>query len=142
MRSQQQTTSTDDIDQTVTAVCGGHPEIKAAYLFGSTARGERKPKSDVDVALLVSPEQGETFSQIPVISELEDALKRPADVVVLNRCSEIIKFHVRRDGRLLLDCDPDFRKSFEIRGRKSWEDFLYLHKRYVDVVLYGKPYGR
>ena len=28
-------------------------------------------------------------------------------------------------------------KKAEIRGRKSYEDFLYLHKRYVRKVLYG-----
>ncbi len=134
--------SADDIAQTVADICAGHPEIQAAFLFGSTVAGKRKPDSDIDVAVLVSPEHGESFSQIPIISELEDALNRPVDVVVLNRCGEIVKFHVRRDGRRVLDRDPGYRKSFEIRGRKMWEDWLYLHKRYVDVVLYGKKYGR
>lgn len=142
MRGPEKTLSSDDVGRTVADVCSGYPEIRAAFLFGSTAADKRKPESDIDVAVLVSPEHGETFSQIPIIAELEDALNRPVDVVVLNRCGEIVKFHVRRDGRLLLDRDPTFRKSFEIRGRKMWEDWLYRHKRYVDVVLYGKSYGR
>jgi hypothetical protein len=142
MADPDKTPSADGVAQTVADVCSGFPEIRAAFVFGSTATDKRKPDSDIDVAVLVSPEHGETFSQIPVISELEDELKRPVDVVVLNRCGEIVKFHVRRDGRLVLDRDPAFRKSFEIRGRKMWEDWLYLHKRYVDVVLYGKRYGR
>ncbi len=143
MADPDKTPSADHVAQTVADVCKGFPEIRAAFLFGSTATDKRKPDSDIDVAVLVAPEHEETFSQIPIISELEDELERPVDVVVLNRCGEIVKFHVRRDGWLVLDRDPGYRKSFEIRGRKMWEDWLYLHKRYVDVVLYGrKKYGR
>jgi hypothetical protein len=48
---------------------------------------------------------------------------------------------VRRSGRLVFDRMPVFRKKFEIQGRKSYEDFLYLHNRYVNAVLYGSRYG-
>ena len=35
-----------------------HPNIKKIYLFGSVARGEEKPGSDVDVAIIVKKQFG------------------------------------------------------------------------------------
>ncbi|MFW6084702.1 MAG: nucleotidyltransferase domain-containing protein, partial [Gemmatimonadota bacterium] len=36
----------------------GHPEIAAAYLYGSAARGTATPLSDVDVGLLFRGSDG------------------------------------------------------------------------------------
>ncbi len=60
------------------------------------------------------------------------------------------QFEVRRPGKLVFERDTGFRKKFEINGRKSYEDFLYFHKRYVNHVrnnmkyqeeIYGRDIG-
>ena len=48
-----------------------------------------------------------------------------------------MKYEVRHKGVLLYERSSEYRKQFEIKSRKFYEDFLYLHKKYIDKVLYG-----
>ena len=74
---------------------------------------------------------------------LEDVLGgRMVDLTVLNRAGELLKHEVRRTGRLICDRYPDRRKAFEILGRKRFEDFFYLHRRYVRTVLCEDRHGQ
>ena len=59
------------------------------------------------------------------------------DLVLLNRAGEVLKHQIRRCGRLIFERDSSKRKAFEISGRKLYEDFLYLHRNYVRMVLYA-----
>lgn len=113
----------------------------AAYIFGSVVKGKEKEPGDVDIAVLLERTYLQFFSIPSLISELEKALGRPVDLVVLNRAGEILKYEVRRSGKLIFDRSPDIRKRFEIQARKDYEDFLNLHKRYVGRVLYGGENG-
>jgi predicted nucleotidyltransferase len=117
-----------------------HKAILASYIFGSVAKGKKEP-GDIDIAVLLERTHLQSFSIPSLISELEKALGRPVDVVVLNRAGEILKYEVRRSGKLIFDRSPGMRKMSEIQGRKSYEDFLSLHKRYVRKVLYSGKNG-
>lgn len=128
------------ITQIVKSICLTYPQVIATYLFGSYAKAEAHSGSDVDLAILVR-EPSVDFPLLKFIVELEGALDYPVDVVVLNRAGELLKYHVRRDGRLLFDRDSRARKNFEIRSRKYFEDYQYLHNRYVNKVLYGDCRG-
>jgi predicted nucleotidyltransferase len=108
-----------------------YPAILAVYLFGSQSTGKAKPESDLDLAILLQPGQEKDFPLLELAVSLERTLGRRVDLVILNRAGELLKYQVRRYGRLLFERDPRLRKQFEIRGRKSFEDFLYLHRRYL-----------
>lgn len=127
-----------EICRIVSSVCSRYPAVMAAYIFGSTVKSGTKRNKDVDIAVLLNEPYSHSFSLLEFMSELENDLECPTDVVVLNRAGELIKYHVRRDGKLIFDRFPAFRKAFEIRSRKSYEDFLYLHNKYVKKVLYGE----
>ncbi len=126
-----------EIRSMIIAVCEEQPAITAAYLFGSVALGTAKASSDVDVALLLDERKSDSFSLLACITHLEDVLEGHVDVVILNSADELLKYEVRRSGKVIFDRSPQFRKTFEIRSRKAYEDFLYLHTRYVRKVLYG-----
>ncbi|MEW6669377.1 MAG: nucleotidyltransferase domain-containing protein [Thermodesulfobacteriota bacterium] len=117
-------------------LCRKQPAIVAAYLFGSVAAGRSKPSSDLDLAFLLSLPAADAFPLLSFISALEHLCRCPVDVVVLNRAGEVLKCQVRKSGRLIFERDPERRKVFQVRSRKSYEDFLYLHRRYVKAVLY------
>jgi hypothetical protein len=68
---------------------------------------------------------------------LEKQMGCNADVAVLNKADEVLKYEVRRQGKLVFERSEEYRKQFEVKSRKFYEDFLYLHKRYVKSVLYG-----
>jgi uncharacterized protein len=113
-----------------------YPAILSVYLFGSHSTGKAKPESDLDLAILLQPGQEDDFPVLELAVSLEKALGRRLDLVILNRAGELLKYEVRRHGRLLYDRDPGLRKQFEVRGRKSFEDFLYLHRRYISQALH------
>ena len=129
-----------DLVDTIVAVLIREPTVIAAYLFGSMAKESGGPDSDVDVAVLL--QEGETeFPQLEIMSTLEKKLGRRVELIVLNRATELLKHEIRKSGVLILERDREKRKQFEIRSRKHFEDFLYLHNRYVTNVLYKNIHG-
>jgi len=133
--------SKENLENMVSDICSRETAIMAAYVFGSVARGRPGPSSDLDVAVLLDERCLQEFSVPSFMSQIEKARGGRADVVVLNRADEIVKREVRCSGRLVFERDPQVRKRFEVSSRKSYEDFLYLHRRYVRKVLYGQKHG-
>jgi uncharacterized protein len=129
--------SFQDIQNTIVQYCMAHTVVMAAYVFGSVAAGKARATSDLDVALLLDPSQSSEFSVLEAITHFEQTLNVPVDVVILNTANEHLKYNVRRSGKLVFDRNPRFRKDFEILSRKMYEDFLYVHRKYVQKVLYS-----
>jgi predicted nucleotidyltransferase len=125
------------IKEKIASLCEAEPAIVAAYVFGSYSQGKGKKSSDLDVALLLSESKISGFSELDFITTLEKQMGCKADVVILNKANEVLKFEVRRQGVLIFERSGQYRKQFEVRSRKAYEDFLYLHNRYVNTVLYG-----
>lgn len=70
----------DDVVEVVRTVMPRHPEIRKVCLFGSFAREEQGPGSDVD--LLAVPEGRRTYAQdFSMREDLRNALGRDVDVV-------------------------------------------------------------
>ena len=66
--------------------------IKKAYLFGSHARGEENPESDVDIlAELDETKIIGMIEFIKIMDDLEDILKRKIDLVTTDGLSPHIK---------------------------------------------------
>ena len=108
--------------------------IAAAYLFGSVARGTAGPGSDVDVGILYSEEPPRTLKGLGLDLEggLEDLLKLPVQLVVLNRAPVDLVIRVLRDGKLLVDRDRSKRVRFEVESRfEFWdlEPYLKMYRR-------------
>ncbi len=114
------------------ALAGARPDIVAAYLFGSHARGAARDDSDVDVAILVRGEPTSTLEGLgmDVLTELERQLGCPVDLVVLNRAPTDLVHRVLRDGRLVLDRDRSARIAFEVRARNEYFDMRPILRRY------------
>lgn len=120
-----------EIEQSVRAFFQHDPEVLAVYLFGSFARGTAGPGSDVDVAVLLDREPEGEFPGVGLRleSDLELALRRPVQLIVLGRAPADLVHRILRDGRLLLDKDPSRRIAFEVRARNEYFDLQpYLHR--------------
>jgi predicted nucleotidyltransferase len=102
----------------------------AVYLFGSVARGEAGPTSDVDVGVLFSAEPAPTLEapQFSLEAEMERTLRRRVQVVALNRAPADLVHRVLRDGRLILDRAARIR--FEVRRRNEYFDLAPLRRAY------------
>jgi predicted nucleotidyltransferase len=104
----------------------------AVYLFGSVARGEAGPDSDVDVGVLFETAPPATLDapQFVLEAELERLLGRRVQVVALNRSASDLVHRVLRDGRLVLDCDRAARIRFEVRSRNEYFDMAPIRRLY------------
>ena len=100
--------------------------LVAAYLYGSFARGEASPGSDVDLGLLYRSSPAHALDSPPkrLEDELERELGRPVEVTVLNDAPPDLVHRVLRDGVILLDRDPSVRLSFEVRSQNEYFDLL------------------
>jgi len=108
--------------------------VAAAYLFGSVARGTSGAKSDVDVAVLLVADPPRTLEgyRFDLQADLEAALGRTVDLVVLNRAPPELVHRVLRDGKLIVDLDPSRRIRFEVKARNEYFDsrpFLLRYRR-------------
>ena len=84
-------------------------EILEAYLFGSHARGQARPDSDIDVAVYIDEEraeEGDWGYRAELATALMAALRADdVDIVVLNRAPVLLYHRVLRDGVRLISRD-------------------------------------
>ena len=121
--------------------------VVLAYLFGSVARGEEGPLSDVDVAVLFGRElsRGEAWNaMLRLGSGASYALGREADVVVLEIAPPTLRFAVIDEGVVLLKEDEDQRVEFEVRAISEYLDTQHIRdirRPYLYEYLRGGGVG-
>ncbi|MBD3408055.1 MAG: hypothetical protein GF411_18185 [Candidatus Lokiarchaeota archaeon] len=109
-----------------------------AYIFGSYARGEQHPRSDLDIGVYLK-EPVDNMSMVLMnliyeISKIVDGIE--IDVRILNKVSLEFLFKVITDGRLLFSIDDVKQIQFEKRIFFGYLDFkpaldtyyYYMHK--------------
>jgi predicted nucleotidyltransferase len=107
------------------------PRLCAAYLFGSRGRGTESKDSDVDVGIWLAATP-RTLAEHPLeyAGELEHALGRRVDLVVMNGAPSDLVHRILRDGKLLVDADRGARIAFEMKARNEYFDLLPTRARY------------
>lgn len=108
------------------------PEAIAVYLYGSQARGTARPDSDIDLGILLRRIPPPTLQGVArdIEGDVERALRRPVQAVVLNTAPADLVHRVLRDGRLLLDRDRSARIRFEVQSRNEYFDLAPLRRLY------------
>jgi predicted nucleotidyltransferase len=130
--------SLEQLIRALAPVFAAHPAIAGAYLFGSVARGEAGPESDLDVGLVYRQRGGADHTRIA--SELAAQLGRASgreaiDVVDLEAQGPIFCHRVLCEGRLLYVADAARRVDFESETIVRALDFRPTY----DLATQGKP---
>src|SRR5687768_3975963 len=118
--------------------------IDCAWLFGSVARGEAGPLSDVDVAVLLNakvPPEARMDIAAALVEKLESRCDR-VDLVLLDEASPEVQHSVIREGLLLVERDADRRVTFEVRAIQEYLDFQYLSAIYDRELIARAVEGR
>lgn len=113
----------DELISTIKGYLSQQEGLVAAYLFGSVAEGMNHRLSDVDVALLLSPQLDSTTAfdlRLKVMAALKHRCHRPVDVVILNDASPVFRFQVIQQGQVLLGRDSTARCLFEARTMSEY----------------------
>ena len=126
----------DEIVERVRTVLERRPEVLEGYLFGSVARGESQPHSDVDVAVYLEREPYTPYGyQADLTADLMAGLgMNEIDVVILNRAPPLLYHQVLRDGLRLLSRDPAATTTREGQALSRYFDWVPQQAK-IDVVL-------
>ena len=114
--------------QPATTVCETHPEVIAAWVFGSAASGWAREGSDLDVGILF-----EDTPDLDVLAKLRADLQTALrfddiDLVPLNRAGPILQFEAV-SGTALNCRDPELRAAFVSLVARQYEDELAFYQK-------------
>ena len=111
--------------QGIAAYLAKQTDVVAGYLFGSVARGQATPRSDVDIAVLLGPEldaQAMVERQLALMGALETFTEREVQVTILNRATPLLAYQVIREGVRLFERNTPARVAFEVAAMKRYFD--------------------
>ena len=118
-------------------LAGRYPEILAAYVFGSFVRGQTFGDLDVAVLLATSPADPLAF-ELTLEADMEKLVHIPVDMRVLNQAPQPFQYTVIREGKLILDRDPNRRAAFEGNVVKQYLDFSRFRRRSLREAAFAE----
>lgn len=101
-----------------------YPEVMIVYLFGSFARGEIKPLSDIDIAYLLDLKPREDYldRDLGLQSAISRALKTDeVDCYLLNKAPFPFQYEVIQTGKVIYCRDPLAKERYETSVRQTYE---------------------
>ena len=112
------------------------PQAWAVYAYGSFARGDEWPDSDIDLAVLMPPGQAMP-DRLGLMSNVAQRIGHDVDLADLRRTGLDLAMEVIRDGRPLWVRQPDATLQWEVQQMADYADFqprraailrAYLHE--------------
>ena len=110
------------------------PDVLAVILFGSHARGEPGPTSDVDVCLVLVPgaDPDRAFEKKLTYSGAFDV-----DLALFHELPLHVRSRVLKEGRVLFVRDEDALYELAVRTARAFDDFRHIYRQYLDAVARG-----
>jgi predicted nucleotidyltransferase len=95
-----------------------------AYIFGGLATENKRPLSDVDIAVYLDSCTDQAEVKLDIIGSLSDALKTDEiDLVILNNAPISLVGRILKKKRLIADKEPYLRHRFESLALREFFDF-------------------
>ena len=104
------------------------PQVKFAYVFGSRARGDAGPLSDIDIAVFLDDSISIFHDRLCLMESLARELGAECfDLVTLNDAPVVLRFEVVRSGQVVKE-DRKRRILFESRTLSEYLDTEHLRR--------------
>jgi uncharacterized protein YutE (UPF0331/DUF86 family)/predicted nucleotidyltransferase len=88
------------------ALLAAFPNAWAIYVYGSFARGDESPASDIDLAVLL-PEEENIDDLMGAMSAVSAQVHREVDLVDLRKVGDVLRREVLAEGHTLYSTRPD-----------------------------------
>jgi len=121
---------------------GHYPDTQAIYLFGSYGTEDEWPDSDVDIALLLPPEQAKASRMLamsPLCSELGSLLGKAVDLVNLRVVSTVFQKEIIAADRRIHTGNAYAADEFEMLVLSF---FQKLSQERAEILAEGLRSGR
>lgn len=123
-----ETTSLDALRPRLARVLSRFPEIAAAYLFGSAARGRAGPESDLDIAVVTTSPLGSR--KLDLLTALTAEGLDRVDLVSLDTDDVVLRFEAVHPNQLVYAADHFDHGDFYSRVIREYFDFEpYLRRQ-------------
>ena len=123
-----------------------HPEIQAAYIFGSVAQGRTRPDSDIDIAVLLDRPPAHARAvryRLTLAGELGSALLRhDVQLVILNDAPPLMAHRVVSRGLMVFERSRAVRVRFQVETARRYADMVPAMERRVDRLKQDVREGR
>lgn len=110
------------------------PVVQAVYLFGSYARGDATPLSDIDICVITSKISASQRAEILSCASKE------RDVVLFEDLPFTIQAKIFSEGKPLYVKDKNYCDELRWRTIKQYWDFKPRLKKYIQEFLPGVEY--
>jgi uncharacterized protein len=107
-------------------------DVIVAYLFGSAAREQMTPMSDIDIALLLdTPTNGKTMleRQLGLLTDLDQLVEQEIQITLLNHAPPLLAYQVLQEGILLHERSTAERVAFQVKALREYFDIQPILKR-------------
>lgn len=124
-----------EYDVIVSIVLEHYPAAQAIYLFGTYGTADEWPDSDVDIALLLPPEQARRQPQLmltPCHYALADALGKPTDLLNAREISTVFQKEIVQSGRRVYCKDDNAVAEFEMLTLSHYQKLNEERKAILD----------
>lgn len=121
------------MERTITKLLENHKGIVFAYLFGSCARHEEIPQSDIDIAIYLAEHTDPLEEKLSLMGDLSAHLQRDdIDIVIMNSAPLSLLGRIMAHRKVLLDRNPYFRNAFESLTIRKYLDFSIKEKTLLE----------
>ncbi len=107
------------LDGALSVLRAALPDAWAIYVYGSFARGEQWPESDIDLAVLLPPAQ-EIPNLLDLMSKICQQTGRDTDVVNIRKIGNVLRHEILADGRSLYMSQPDLVLEWEVSAMSGY----------------------
>lgn len=115
-------------------------EVLFAFLFGSFADKRMTAYSDIDIGIFFR-DTPDFYATESLRENLTALLKRPADIVVLNAASPVLKMQVLKKGIPVFMGSRKYFNAFYVDTLNQYDDLKQLRKKYEEDILKGRIYA-
>lgn len=98
--------------------------VQAVILFGSYARGEQKPISDIDLCVIADRKVSEKTK-----AEITSFSSKKLDVSIFWDLPPSVRFRIIKEGKVLLSAGREFLREAETKTVLEYLDFKYILDR-------------